>query len=72
MASIAQAEPTLLVIGEGYGDLEELIAELDTHSVFAETAAMDALSEAVMTVAPDLVLFVGTATEAKGAKQALG
>ena len=61
-------ESTVLVVGASSGLLEALDPAFARHGVFAETATLDTLVDAVVAAAPDLVLLCGDAAKEAGEK----
>jgi len=65
-ATGAGLEPTVLFVGSGERFAPALEASLSRHRVLVETTTLDAVVDAVVTVAPDLVLVVGDAARDAG------
>lgn len=59
-------EPTVLFVGSGERFAPALEASLLRHRVLVESTTLDAVVDAVVTVAPDLVLVVGDAARDAG------
>jgi PleD family two-component response regulator len=62
----AGLEPTVLLVGRGERFAPALEAALARHHVLVESCSLDAVVDAVVTVAPDLVLVVGDAARDAG------
>jgi Flp pilus assembly protein TadD/DNA-binding response OmpR family regulator len=62
----AGLEPTVLLVGRGERFAPALEAALSRHQVLVESCSLDAVVDAVVTVAPDLVLVVGDAARDAG------
>jgi Flp pilus assembly protein TadD/DNA-binding response OmpR family regulator len=62
----AGLEPTVLLVGRGERFAPALEAALSRHHVLVESTTLDAVVDAVVTVAPDLVLVVGDAARDAG------
>jgi tetratricopeptide (TPR) repeat protein/DNA-binding response OmpR family regulator len=62
----AGLEPTVLLVGRGERFAPALEAALSRHRVLVESTALDSVVDAVVTVAPDLVLVVGDAARDAG------
>jgi PleD family two-component response regulator len=62
----AGLEPTVLLVGSGERFAPALEASLARRRVLVETTTLDAVVDAVVTVAPDLVLMVGDAARDAG------
>jgi tetratricopeptide (TPR) repeat protein/PleD family two-component response regulator len=62
----AGLEPTVLLVGRGERFAPALEAALSRHHVLVESCSLDAVVDAVVTVAPDLVLVVGDAARDAG------
>ena len=62
MPSLAiDAEPTVLVVGDGFEQTKELERALAEHGIYCETATRDVAEYTAVAVAPDIVLLVGDA-----------
>jgi Flp pilus assembly protein TadD/DNA-binding response OmpR family regulator len=59
-------EPTVLLVGRGERFAPALEAALSRHRVLVESCSLDSVVDAVVTVAPDLVLVVGDAARDAG------
>ncbi len=57
----SELEPTLLVVGDGFDDRDELVQALGSQGVYVELSSVADAHQAVVTVAPDLVVLVGDA-----------
>lgn len=62
----AGLEPTVLLVGRGERFAPALEAALSRHHVLVESSSLDTVVDAVVTVAPDLVLVVGDAARDAG------
>jgi Flp pilus assembly protein TadD/DNA-binding response OmpR family regulator len=62
----AGLEPTVLLVGRGERFAPALEAALSRHHVLVESSSLDSVVDAVVTVAPDLVLVVGDAARDAG------
>jgi tetratricopeptide (TPR) repeat protein/DNA-binding response OmpR family regulator len=63
---VAGLEPTVLLVGRGERFAPALEAALSRHHVLVESSSLDSVVDAVVTVAPDLVLVVGDAARDAG------
>jgi DNA-binding response OmpR family regulator/Flp pilus assembly protein TadD len=61
-------EPSLLLVGSGENTQPGLEAALQRHRVHVETATSDAVVDAVVAAAPDLILLVGDAARDCGSE----
>ncbi len=68
MPSSPQAEPAVLLVGAGEAMEAALAQALDRHGVFVDTAAANAVVDAVVAAAPDLILLVGDAARDCGSE----
>lgn len=63
---VAGLEPTVLLVGRGERFAPALEAALSRHRVLVESSSLETVVDAVVTVAPDLVLVVGDAARDAG------